>query len=86
MITAFIAAPITSLNPFLAAGWFAGLTEVYLRKPKVKDFENLSEDVGSLKGFFTNRVTHVLLVVIFANLGSTFGTFIGGVDILKIFF
>lgn len=86
ILTAFVAAPITSLNPLLAAGWFAGLTEVYLRKPQVKDFEHLSEDVNSFKGFYKNRVTHVLLVVILANVFSTIGTLIGGVDILKAFF
>lgn len=86
ILTAFVAAPITSLNPFLAAGWFAGLVEVYMRKPKVKDFENLSEDVSTLKGFYNNRVTHILLVVIMANLFSTIGTIIGGWDLLQIFF
>lgn len=86
ILVAFIAAPITSLNPFLAAGWFAGLTEVYMRKPKVKDFESLSEDVSTLKGFYNNRVTHILLVVIMANLFSTLGTILGGWDLLQIFF
>ncbi len=83
ILTAFVAAPLTSLNPLLAAGWFCGLTEVYLRKPQVKDFERLSEDVNSFKGFFRNKVTHILLVVIFANLFSTLGTLIGGADILN---
>lgn len=86
ILTAFIAAPITSLNPLLAAGWFAGLTEAFIRKPKVKDFENLMDDVGSIKGFYKNRVTHILLVVILANLFSTLGTVIGSFDVVKNFF
>lgn len=86
ILTAFIAAPITSLNPLLAAGWFAGLTEAFIRKPKVKDFENLMDDVSSVKGFYKNRVTHILLVVILANLFSTLGTVIGGFDVVKNFF
>lgn len=86
ILIAFVAAPITSLNPLLAAGWFAGLCEVYLRKPQVRDFENLSEDVSSLKGFWKNRVTHILLVVILANVFSTLGTMIGGWDVVRAFF
>ncbi len=86
ILTAFLASPITSLNPLLAAGWFAGLSEAFLRKPKVRDFENLLEDLTSFKGFYKNRVTHILLVVILANLFSTLGTLIGGIDILKTFF
>lgn len=85
VITAFIAAPITSLNPLLAAGWFAGIMEAYLRKPKVSDLQNIDEAANSLKGLYQNRFTHVLIVVILANVGSSIGTFIAGLDIFKSF-
>jgi len=85
ILTAFIVAPITSLDPILAAGWFAGLVEAYVRKPAVKDFEALSEDLNSIKGLWKNRITRLLLVVVFANLGSTIGTFVGGIDIFSVF-
>ncbi|MFZ5946312.1 MAG: TraB/GumN family protein [Bacillota bacterium] len=85
IITAFIAAPISSLNPLLAAGWFAGLAEALIRRPNVADFENLSEDIYSFKGFWKNKVTHILLVVVFANLGSTVGTIVGGADVIRLF-
>jgi pheromone shutdown-related protein TraB len=85
ILTAFIAAPITSLNPLLAAGWFAGLTQAYIRRPSVKDFETLSEDVFSIKGFWRNKVSRVLLIVVLANLGSSLGTFIGGADVIRVF-
>lgn len=85
MLTAFVAAPITSLNPLLAAGWFSGLTEAYIRRPSVEDFEKMPEDIFTFKGFWKNKVTHVLLVVAFANLGSTAGTIIGGTDIIRMF-
>lgn len=86
IITAFVAAPITSLNPLLAAGWFAGAVQAYMRKPHVRDFEKLSEDVFSLKGFWHNKVTRILLVVVLANLGSSIGTFVGGADVIRLFF
>lgn len=85
ILTAFVIAPISSLNPLLAAGWFAGLVEAFIRKPNVRDLENLSEDITSVKGFWKNRVTKVLLVVAFANLGSTIGTFIGGASVINKF-
>ena len=75
---AFVAAPFTSLNPTIAAGWVAGLVEALLRKPQVRDFENLSDDITHLRGFWQNNITRILLVVIFANLGSAIGTFAGG--------
>lgn len=85
IITAFIAAPITSLNPLLAAGWFAGFVQAYVKRPQVSDFENLTEDVFSVKGFWRNKVTRVLLIVVLANLGSTLGTIIGGTEVIRLF-
>ncbi|WP_436372152.1 TraB/GumN family protein [Cytobacillus sp. BC1816] len=85
ILTAFVAAPITSLNPLLAAGWFAGLTQAYIRRPNVRDFETLSEDVFSVKGFWRNKVSRILLIVVLSNLGSSLGTFIGGADVIRVF-
>jgi len=72
ILTAFIAAPFSSLNPLLAAGWFAGIVEALIRRPRVEDFEELG-NITSLKDFFHNRVTKILLVVALANLGSMDG-------------
>jgi pheromone shutdown-related protein TraB len=77
IVTAFVAAPITSLNPTIAAGWVCGLMEAWLRKPRVVDFETIADDMTSIKGIWSNRVIKVLLVVVMANLGSSIGTFIG---------
>jgi len=81
---AFVAAPFTSLNPAIAAGWVAGLVEALLRKPQVRDFENLADDITHLRGFWQNNITRILLVVIFANLGSAIGTFAGGFAIASL--
>ena len=85
MLTALLAAPISSLSPLLAAGWFAGLTEALVRKPSVNDFENLAEDIHTVSGFWRNKVTRILLVVVFVNLGSTVGTIIGGAEVVSRF-
>jgi len=82
--TAFVAAPFTSLNPAVAAGWVAGLVEAILRKPQVRDFESLADDITHLRGFWQNNITRILLVVMFANLGSAIGTFVGGFAIASL--
>ncbi len=76
ILSAIVASPITSLNPMIAAGWVAGLVEVFLRKPKVKDFESMPEDITSMKGFWKNKITRILLIVVLTNLGSSLGAFI----------
>ncbi|WP_066187833.1 TraB/GumN family protein [Gracilibacillus timonensis] len=85
VLTALLAAPITSLNPLMAAGWFAGFVQALVRKPHVADFESLSDDVHTVKGFWHNKVTRILLVIVFANIGSALGTFIAGTDIIRVF-
>jgi len=74
---AFLGAPITSLNPTIGVGLVTGIIEATLRKPRVTDFENLPEDLLTFRGFFRNRITHILLVFLFSSIGSTLGTFIG---------
>ena len=76
ILSAIVASPITSLNPMIAAGWVAGLVEAFIGKPKVKDFENLPADILSLKGFWKNKITRILLIVVFTNLGSSLGAFV----------
>jgi pheromone shutdown protein TraB len=75
IIAAFIAAPFTSLNPAIAAGWVAGYVELKTRNPRVGDFKNLMK-LKSAGDYFRNRVTRVILIVSFANIGSSIGTFI----------
>ena len=76
VVLSFLAAPITSMNPTVGVGMFSGLLEYHLRKPKVKDFESMSDDIMSLKGFYKNRLTHVLVVFFLSSLGSSIGTFV----------
>ena len=84
ILASMLAAPLTSLNPMIAAGWVAGLVEAFSRKPKVKDLQSLPEDILSIRGFWRNNVTRILLVVVFTNLGSSIGTFVAFPVIVKV--
>lgn len=83
ILTAAAMAPITSLNPLLACGWFAGLVQATIKKPTVQDVLNVNEDIFHLKGFYKNRFLKALLVVILANLGSSIGTIVAGTDMIR---
>jgi len=84
ILTAIIMAPLKPLHPLIATGWVAGLVEVYMGKPKVKDFEALPEDIMSVKGFWRNKITRVLLVVTFTNIGASIGTLLGISMLVKV--
>ena len=76
ILSAAAAAPFTTLHPLIAAGWVSGLVEAAIAKPKVKDFESLLDDIASVRGFWRNKITRILLVVVFTNIGASLGTFV----------
>ena len=80
-----IAAPITTLHPLLAAGWVAGLTEATFRKPRVKDFLSLKDDITTLRGFFRNKITRILLLVTLVNLTASIGALVAIPVIMRFF-
>ncbi len=85
VIVGALASPLTSLNPFTAAGWVAGYTQLKVDAPNGKDAQDfLALDEVSL--FWKNRVGKVLLVTALGNLGSVAGTWIAAAGILGIAF
>ena len=85
VIVGALASPLTSLNPFVAAGWVAGYTQLKMDAPIGKDAQDfLALDEVSL--FWKNRVGKVLLVTALGNLGSVAGTWIAAAGILGIMF
>ena len=85
ILTAFVAAPFTTLHPALASGWFAAAAEAKFRKPKVKDFETLNK-LNGYRDFQKNNVTHLLIVAAFTNIGSTIGVIIALPYLVKLLF
>lgn len=83
ILAAFLAAPLTSLNPTIGAGMVVGLVESYVRKPKVIDFERLRDDITSFRMWWKNGVARVLLIFFFANVGSAIGTYVAGASIIQ---
>jgi pheromone shutdown-related protein TraB len=83
ILTAFIAAPISSLSPLLAAGWFAGFAQLWASKPTVNDVASMGEDILSFKKAFKNKALKVLWVTMSANIFSSIATFIAASSIIE---
>lgn len=77
------ASPITSLNPTLAAGWFAGYTQLKVAAPTGKDAAEFLA-LQDFDVFWNNRVGRVLLVTAFGNIGSALGAWLAGGAIIGI--
>jgi pheromone shutdown-related protein TraB len=76
ILTSAVAAPLATLHPFIAAGWISGIVEAMLRKPEVRDIENIGDDLMTLRGVWRNRLCRVLIIIAFTNIGSMIGIFI----------
>ena len=82
-LSAFAAAPITSLTPVIGAGYVTAFIQVLVCPPVVREFENVTEDMTGIVGWWKNRLLRVFLVFILTGLGSAIGTWVGGYEIVK---
>lgn len=83
VLTGFLAAPLTSLNPTIGAGMVTGAVETLLRRPRVSDFDSLRAELRTPSAWWHNRVTRILLVFVLSTAGSAAATYIGGARILE---
>jgi len=86
ILASALSAPIATIHPLIATGWIAGLVEATLRKPKVRDFLALKDDISSVRGFFRNKITRLLILVVFVNLTTSVGTLVAIPVVMKYFF
>ncbi len=82
VVTAFVAAPLTSLNPTIGAGVVTAGAEAALRKPTVGDFSTLRSDTTQWRGWRSNRVARTLLIFVASTVGSAIGTWVAGFRII----
>ncbi|MCX6679326.1 MAG: TraB/GumN family protein [Methanothrix sp.] len=75
-LTALMVAWMTTLNPFVAAGWFAGMVEAWKLKPTVSDLKTLAA-ADNFSQMMQNRLFKVILVAALSNVGAMLGMFVG---------
>lgn len=80
-LSAFASAPLTSLTPVIGAGYVTAFVQVLTCPPVVKEFETAGEDIGTVKGWWKNRLLRVFLVFLLTGFGSAIGTWVGGYEI-----
>lgn len=83
ILTAFAVSPFTPLHPALSSGMLSAWVEAWLRRPKVADFSQLRDDVGSPAGWWRNRVARVFVNFFLTNLGTAAGFYLAGWGMLK---
>lgn len=83
IVSAFAAAPVTSLTPVIGAGYVTALVQVLAQPPVVREFETVLEDMSTLIGWWKNKLLKVFLAFLLPGIGSMIGTWIGGYEIIS---
>ncbi|MDW7772584.1 MAG: TraB/GumN family protein [Desulfobulbaceae bacterium] len=86
IVSAFAAAPITSLTPVIGAGYVTSFVQVMNRPPVVREFETVGSDILSISQWWHNKLLRVFLVFILTGIGSMIGTWVGGYKIFTSLF
>jgi len=86
ILSAFAAAPITSLTPVIGAGYVTAFVQVMAAPPVVREFESVSTDIASFRGWWSNKLLRIFMVFLLTGLGSSIGTWIGGYKIFSTLF
>ncbi len=77
VITALVVSPVAAIHPLLGTGMVVGIVEAWRRKPNVADCERLPDDVQTLRGFWRNPVTRILLIAVASGIGTAAGFWVG---------
>ncbi len=80
---AFAAAPVTSLTPVIGAGYVTAFVQAVMQPPLVKEIQNASADMGSIRGWWHNNLLKVFLAFLLPGVGSMVGTWLGGYRIIS---
>jgi pheromone shutdown-related protein TraB len=86
IVSTAMIAPLTSLHPFVATGWIAGLMEFMVRKPTMGSFLHLAEDITHIRGLFSNKIIRLILLITVVNITTSIGTFIAIPSIMRFFY
>ena len=85
VLTALVAAPFTGLTPLVGVGFLVALVQVYMRPPRVEEFETVSEDIWKISRWWKNRLTRVILCFLLPGFPAIIGKIIALVGIYRAF-
>ncbi|MET0388189.1 MAG: TraB/GumN family protein, partial [Polyangiales bacterium] len=86
VVSAFLAAPFTSLSPLIGVGHVTAFVQAYVHPPRVHEFSSVTEDIALPRAWWRSRLLRVLLVFVLSSVGGLIGVWIGGARVVSSLF
>ena len=83
IVAGFLAAPFTSLTPVIGAGYVTAFVQAWACPPRVREIQDVSEDIVHAKKWWKNRLLKVFLAFLLPSIGSMIGTWVGGAELIR---
>lgn len=83
ILTAFGAAPFTSLTPVIGVGYVTAFVQAYVQPPVVREFQTVAEDIVIPRRWWSSRLLRIFLAFLLPTIGSIIGTWVGGTRIVS---
>ena len=83
ILTAFGAAPFTSLTPVIGVGYVTAFVQAYVQPPVVREFQTVAEDIAVPRRWWSSRLLRIFLAFLLPTIGSIIGTWVGGTRIVS---
>ncbi|MBI5556169.1 MAG: TraB/GumN family protein [Deltaproteobacteria bacterium] len=83
ILSAFVAAPITTLSPVIGVGHVTAFVQVMVQPPLVHEFESVLGDMSKIRRWWGNKLLRVFLAFMLPTFGGVIGVWLGAVEILS---
>ncbi|MFO0688536.1 MAG: TraB/GumN family protein [Myxococcota bacterium] len=75
--------PFTALSPLIGAGHVAAFAQLWAAPPLVSDFATVGDDLAIARRWWQSRLMRIFLVFVLTTIGSSLGTWVGGLGVLR---
>lgn len=83
ILTAFVAAPITSLTPVIGAAYVCVFVQAVLVPPVVKEFQSVGDDLPKPIRWWQSKLLRLFLTFLLTGWGSVLGSVLGAGEIIS---
>jgi pheromone shutdown-related protein TraB len=83
ILSAFVAAPFTTLSPLIGVGHVTAFVQAYMVPPRIHELQSAGDDVSVPLRWWSSRLLRMFLVLFLTSIGGSIGAWVAGVEIAR---